>query len=279
MTTPRIIEPLSQADIAADIRNATTGTLRETDPIYHHSDAIGGYAFAHRAQLNERLLGLLIDWAVGSDLDAKASEYSIARNTGETDAAFRVRIKATIDSAGAAGTDEAYLAVALANADVVSAAIYPNTTTDMIDLYINTATGLPSPTLVNAVQTAINTSPRKAILDRINVEAATANPIIYLIAQTIYPAGGSASDVSAQAEANRDALAAEVRQLGRTITLTEAQSYMSRGGLVVNILHFSTTAAGSPPTYTRSTSIAPTATPPESQGWTLSTTLSYAEDI
>ena len=276
MTTPRIIEPLTHSAILQRMLTLTQGSLRPTDPLYLDGSATAAYVFAHRAQLNERLLGLFIDFAQGSDLDAIVSEYSVVRAVGETDAALRVRAKATVDSAGAAGTDEAYIAAALAaDSSVASVGIFPNTTTDMVDLYVTTLTRAPTAGLVAIVQAAINASPRKAILDRVNVVAAT-DAVIYIRAQVIYPFGTAQSQAQVGIAANLVRLTALARQLGRTLTLAEAQTFLSAGGYAVNIQHFHT-AAPVGGVDIRTASIAHTAVPPVSEAWLLNTTFTYSE--
>lgn len=273
MTTPRMFEPLDYDSVLADFLTALEPhTLTETDPMRIMAEIVSGYAVARTAQYNVGSLDIFLDTAMGSALDAYASEYQLTRMTGETDSQLRRRVKVTKAAAGGGvGTDDAYAAAAMeANATIVGAAVAPNTSDAAIDLniYINTATGSAS-SLTSAVQTSINASPRKATLDRISVVAAT-NVVLYISGEFYERAGFTRDQDIAQWNANLLEAQALARIPGRQLYSIEVLAILRRGGLDFRLTRFNDEQTGNEPAVRQS--YVHTATPPQSEGYTLTAT-------
>ena len=68
-------------------------TLLESDSGMVTAESVVGYIYDARLYMRERAISILVDFATGPDLDQLGSLFSLSRDTGETDADFRRRIK------------------------------------------------------------------------------------------------------------------------------------------------------------------------------------------
>lgn len=272
MVMPNVITPRSVDNIAEDIRTSLPD-LRVTDPIHISSQNMAGYIFLWEVDLNNRLLGIFIDHSTGTTLDNIGSEYTTPRNPNEDDDTYRIRIKNTINAAGSAGTTEAYLSAATEHEMVQSAAIFPNTTDQFVDIYINTARGNASPALVAEVQADLDVHPKKAVLDRLRVMAAD-NTSITIVVNIVYPRGTLETTAQSDFVTNSTRLESLARVPGRVLSLNEVVSTLSTGGYAPAVTRFSLTTGTGVQARLNHSGV----TPPQSEAYTITFTTTYTEE-
>lgn len=230
LPSPEIIDMISFQARYADFRTQLVALFAaagvdydvediETDPaqILLQTAAYGDLLL--RQRINEAIRANLLAFAVSSDLDHLAQFYDVARLTGETDSALRVRVVLAIRGRSTGGTEPRYRSVALgADPRVADAAVYTvgRDPTVRVAIFSTDNAGVADADLLAKVDAALQASAVRMVNDRIAVAAASrvAMPVtanVWLLPET------SASIVD-QMKAKLQAAWAAQMGLGRDVT-------------------------------------------------------------
>mgnify|MGYP001806103711 CR=1 FL=1 len=139
-----------------------------------------------RARVNDALRGTLVRFAVGADLDNRASNYQVERLPGETDEQLRIRLIERIRGSSAAGSAAWYRFHALtADPDVGEVGIdSPGPGVVRATVRSRVGDGVPTPQLLAVVEGALQDPAVRVVTDSIVV----APPVVVTvpITATVY---------------------------------------------------------------------------------------------
>jgi phage-related baseplate assembly protein len=253
LPAPAVVETLDYEVILADMRAdlvARAPTLSaalaiESDPLNKLIEVCAYRELILRQRVNDAAKGVMIAYAVGSDLDQLAALMGVARliitpadpqtNTPavlEDDEDLRRRVVLAPEGFTVAGPEGAYIFHALsADADVLDASVASPTPGQVVVTVLSRlGDGSASAELLQAVTTAVSGDTVRPLTDQVVVQSATI--VNYAIAAEIFTyEGPDSAVVVAQAQNNCAAYALAQRKLGRDITRSGLYAALHIGGV------------------------------------------------
>ncbi len=225
--------------------DTTFDALVESDPAYKILQACVYREVLIRQDFNERLRGMMLAYANGSNLDHLGALMGVARLTlapadpfagtdavMESDADFRHRIQLAPEGFSVAGPEGAYIYHALsANADVLDAsATSPSPGEVVVTLLSRTGDGTAGADLCAAVGAALASNDVRPMTDHVVVQAAEIIP--YMVEATLYTyAGPDSSLVLAAARSRLETYVDESHRLGRDIAISGIMAALHADGV------------------------------------------------
>lgn len=217
----------------------------ESDPAIKLLE-VGAYAeLVLRQRINDAARGLLVAYAIGSNLDHLAAVFGVMRQqitpanpiTGaaavmESDEDLRRRVLLAPDSYSVAGPASAYVFHALsANADVLDAsAISPRPGEVTVSILSRMGDGTAPPALLAAVRALLAGDEVRPLTDRVMVQSAELVAFDVMAQLTLYP-GPDAQLILATATTALEQLLATNRRLGRNISRSAMVAALHVGGV------------------------------------------------
>lgn len=220
-----------------------------------------------RQQFNERAQALLLAYATDADLDQLAARFNMLRLTGESDAAFKVRIQLAPTSFSVAGPAAAYRYFALGAASTIAdasvttpqpddikalvdatlagqgvsadiraamraaldGATWPGTV--LVSLLSSQGDGTATPAEIAAVEAAVAASANvRPLTDYVVIQSADIVPYALEGALTLFD-GPDSSVVLAAANGGATNFAATARRIGRDINLANVFAAIAVAGV------------------------------------------------
>lgn len=240
LTAPAVVEALDYEDILAQMladlqaRDATFTALLESDPAYKILEVCAYREMLVRQRVNDAARGVMLAYAVGSDLDQIAANYGVARlliapadtqdvppiaAIYEADADLRRRVLLSLEGYTTAGSVGSYTFHALsADGDCKDVGI-ASLTPGHVNVAVLSRTGdgaAPQQTL-DAVTAALSAETVRPLCDTVEVESAQIITYSVLASLTVYP-GTSQQQALDAATAQITAYTAEMHRLGRDVT-------------------------------------------------------------
>lgn len=225
--------------------DTTFDALVESDPAYKILQACVYREVLIRQDFNERLRGMMLAYANGSNLDHLGALMGVARLTlapadpvagtdavMESDADFRHRIQLAPEGFSVAGPEGAYIYHALStNADVLDAsATSPSPGEVVVTLLSRTGDGTAGAVLCAAVGAALASNDVRPMTDHVVVQ--TAEIIPYAVEATLYTyAGPDSSLVLAAARSRLETYVDESHRLGRDIAISGIMAALHADGV------------------------------------------------
>lgn len=253
LPAPAIIETLDFetifAAMLADLRarDPAFTALVESDPAYKILEVAAYREVLIRQRVNDAAHGVMLAYAVGTDLDNLAANYDVERlmitpadNTTipptaavwEPDDDFRVRILLSLEGYTTAGSRGSYMFHSLSAdadvADVAVASLTPGTVN--VAIMSRTGTGAASATLLTKVSNALNAEVVRPICDTVVVTSATIVNYAITASLTVYPGTGQ-SEILASSIAAANEYAASMKKIGRDITLSGVYAALHQPGV------------------------------------------------
>ncbi|AGF74827.1 phage baseplate assembly protein GpJ [Bartonella australis AUST/NH1] len=223
---PEIISELSFEEIRAAALAHLKGllpdyTLLESDPAVKVIEVFSYRELLLRQRINEAARNSLLDFAIGSSLDALGDWHGVQRMDGESDERYRERIKLYARSGKGSGTEPYYKFIALsADSRVKDAIVYRKgkDPTIHVALFGNNEEETANPELLEKVSQALHNKNVIMTNDTIIVHAAVAKVVdlkadVWLLPET-------ALVVLNQMEANLRAAWKQEQALGRELSLS-----------------------------------------------------------
>lgn len=224
-------------------------TLLESDPAIKLLELAAYREVQLRGRINDAARGVMLAYAVGSDLDQIGANFSVQRlvtdpgnpsavppvaPTYETDANFRRRIQLGFEGFSTAGPEGAYLFHALsADGRVLDAGIYgPPETPGVVRVAVLSREGSGQATadLLAAVESSLRADEVRPLTDHVLVESAEILEYSVAASLTFYP-GPDNSVVLAAANAALAAYTNSNHRLGRDVTLSGLYAALHREGV------------------------------------------------
>lgn len=251
LPAPNVVEQIDYETLLAQ----TVAKFKELDPSFDaivESDPvhIALQLFTYREMLlrqdfNERLRGMMLAYAIGSQLDQLGALMGVARftlNPGdpdqgippemESDTDFRHRIQLAPEGFSVAGPEGAYIYHALsANPGVLDAsATSPTPGEVVVTILARDGDGTPSAGLLDDVGAALASDDVRPMTDHVTVQAATI--VNYNIAATIYTYAGPDSALVLDSATDRlNAYIAESHRLGRDVPRSAIMAMLHAEGV------------------------------------------------
>lgn len=250
---PTIIETLDFETIfAAMLANLQAldpafTALVESDPAYKILEVAAYREVLIRQRVNDAAHGVMLAYAVGTDLDNLAANYDVARllitpaddttipptpAVYESDDDFRVRILLSLEGYTTAGSRGSYMFHALSAdpdvADVAVTSLTPGTVN--VAILSRTGTGAASSGLIATVNSALNAEVVRPVCDTVIVTSATIVNYAITASLAVYPGVGQA-EVLASSIAAANAYAASMKKIGRDITLSGVYAALHQPGV------------------------------------------------
>ncbi len=239
---PDVVETLDYevivAEMLADLqaRDPAFSALVESDPAFKVLEAAAYRELLLRQRVNDAAHGVMLAFAVGSDLDQLAANYNVQRlvldpgdpeavppvaATLEADHDFRRRVLLSLEGYTTAGSVGAYIFHALsASSDCLDVAVAnPPLTPGTVNVAVLSRTGsgsAPTPTL-DAVTAALNAEEVRPLCDTVVVASAAIVNYSITAVLTVYPGAGQAQVLAASQEAVQ-AYADAQHRLGLDVT-------------------------------------------------------------
>lgn len=260
LPAPAIVESLSFESIFAAMladlqaRDASFSALVESDPAYKILEVAAYRELIIRQRVNDAARGVMLAYAVGTDLDNLAANFNVSRllitpandvaipptpAVYESDTDFRVRVQLAFEGLSTAGPSGSYIFHGLsADGDVADIGVeavefHMSGSTVVIDndahlaspepgnvaisVLSRTGDGTAGAGLIAAVAAAINNERVRPLTDRVVIRSAAI--VDYAVTATLYFYDGpSSATVLAAADAALDAYIASQRKIGYDIT-------------------------------------------------------------
>ena len=253
LPAPTVVEPLDydtilsamKADLIARAPAVAAALSIESDPLNKLLEVCAYRELILRQRVNDAAKGVMIAYAMGSDLDQLAALMGVARlvitpadpetNTPavlEDDEDLRRRVVLAPEGFTVAGPEGAYIFHALsAHADVLDASVAsPTPGQVVITVLSRLGNGSASPQLLQAVADAASADTVRPLTDQVSVQSAQI--VNYAIAAQIFTyEGPDSAVVLAQAQNNCAAYAVAQRKLGRDITRSGLYAALHVGGV------------------------------------------------
>lgn len=223
---------LMLADLQA--RDPAFTALVESDPAYKVLEVAAYRETLIRQRVNEAAKAVTLAYAAGADLDQIAARYNVARlvldpgdpdavppvaPTYESDTDLRRRVQLAFEGLSTAGPLGAYLFHALgADSDVADVAAVSDTP-GVVDVYVLSrgASGVPSPSVLAAVDATLSSETIRPLTDQVNVFAVETIP--YTVEATVEVYSGPDADVVvAASDASVQAYVTAQRRIGLPVT-------------------------------------------------------------
>lgn len=233
-----VVKPVDYETIVADI--ATRAGIENTtasDPAYRVALAAAYRETLLRQDANEQSRGLMLAFAVGSQLDHLGATYyrdadglAVVRLTDESDDDYRARLQLSPEGLSVAGPDGAYIFNAKsADADVKDASVAsPAPVEVVVTVLSHSGDGVATTALCNTVDEYLWT--RRPFTDRVTVQPGEV--LHFVIDATLTMKRGPDPEVTRQAAV--DAATVYVRQrhvLGGWVTLSGLDAALTVEGV------------------------------------------------
>lgn len=153
--------------------------LLESDPAIKLIEEDSYSELLLRQRINEAAKARLLAYATDADLDAIAAYYGVTRLLGETDTAFRLRVKERTTGYSAAGGAAHYRFHAMSvSPEVKDVSVYsPAGGVVVVTVMANTATGAPSDSLLDAVRDVVEADDCRSITHTVSVVPVDVVPV------------------------------------------------------------------------------------------------------
>jgi phage-related baseplate assembly protein len=154
-------------------------TFLESDPAAKILEIVAFREMILRERINNAAKANLLAFAGGNDLDYLAEFYGVERQEGESDDAFRLRIKARIAAFSNAGSKEHYRFHALSSSPHVKDALAssPNSGLVKISILSDSEDGQASGELLEIVRNYINHDDIKMLTDTVQIVGCNIIPL------------------------------------------------------------------------------------------------------
>ncbi|SMB82397.1 Phage-related baseplate assembly protein [Pasteurella testudinis DSM 23072] len=200
-----------------------------------------------RARINAAAKGVMLAYAIGSDLDQLGALYGVKRliiqpaddstnppteQIGESDDRLRQRIQLSLEGFTTAGPKNSYLfhtltaSSAVKDADISS----PKPGTVQVTVLSTKGQGQADTALINTVKTTLNAEDVRPLTDTVLVQSATIVSYSINAVLTLYPSTAEAA-ILQQVNAAAQAFANEKHKLGHDITLSGIYAALHQQGV------------------------------------------------
>ena len=253
LPAPDVVETLDYevilAAMLADLqaRDTAFSALVESDPAYKVLEVAAYRELLLRQRVNDAAKGVMLAFAIGSDLDQIGANYSVQRlvidagdlsalppvsPTYESDDAFRARIQLSPEGYTTAGSEGSYVFHGLgADADVKDIqAVSPTPGNVSIYVLSRTGTGAASPELLAAVTAALNAEEVRPMTDQVAVLSASIVNYVITAELVLYP-GPDPTVVYSAALAAVTTYAEEQRRIGYDVTISGIYAALHQPGV------------------------------------------------
>lgn len=212
----------------------TFSALLPSDPAFKILEVCTYFRMLDRQRVNDAARGVMLAYAVGTDLDHLGAPFGVARlvldpgkpdegvqPTYEGDEDFRRRIQLAPEGFSVAGPEGAYVFHAL-GADpraLDASATSPAPAEVVVSVLSREGDGAASAELLAAVRAALSAESVRPLTDEVTVQSAEVIP--YSVDATVYTyAGPDSQVVMAEAAARLQRYVSESHRLGRDVTLS-----------------------------------------------------------
>jgi phage-related baseplate assembly protein len=253
LPAPDVVETLEYEAILAEmladlqVRDPAFTALVESDPAFKILEVAAFREVLLRQRINDAAKGVMLAFAVGSDLDQIGANYSVQRlvlapgdatavppvpPTYESDADFRARIQLSPEGYTTAGSEGSYVFHGLgADADVKDIqAVSPDPGDVTIYVLSRTGDGEASPELLAAVTAELSAERIRPMTDRVTVLSASIVDYAITAELVLYP-GPDPAVVYAAALAAATAYAEQQRRIGFDVTLSGVYAALHQPGV------------------------------------------------
>lgn len=253
LAAPPVVEVLDFetifSAILADLiaRDATFTALVESDPAFKLLEVVAYRELNLRQRVNDAARAVMLPFAVGADLDQIGANFNLVRlqiNAGNTDAVppvppiyetdtdFRDRIQLALEGITTAGSTGSYVFHARsADPDVKDVGVLsPAEGVVRVSVLSRSGTGAASPSLVAAVESALNADEVRPLTDQVLVQSAEI--VNFTIEAKIFVRGGPDSSVIKEAAtAAIETYIDERRKIGALVSVSGIYSVLQRPGV------------------------------------------------
>ncbi|MAM57366.1 MAG: baseplate assembly protein [Salinicola sp.] len=233
------------ADLRA--RDPSFDVTVESDPAYKVLQVAAYREMLLRQRINEAAKGVMLAYAIGSDLDQLGALYGVERQmldagdpdavppvpaSYETDADFRRRIQLSLEGFSTAGPEGAYVFHALSADGAVldASATSPAPGEVLVTVLSRNDNGNAPASLLNVVDATLSAEDVRPLTDHVTVQSAEI--IEYRIDATLYfYAGPDREVVMSQAQGQAATYAEQQHRLGLDVTLSGLYAALHQPGV------------------------------------------------
>lgn len=204
-----------------------------SEPLVKQVEAFAYREMLLRGRVNDAARANLLAFATGTDLDHKGAFYNLARQAGEADERYRLRIQLRIAALAGNGTAEQYRLLALSASQNVR------------DANVTSGLNNGAPGTVNVVLWLIDASQAQttsaAVLAALNapnarplgvpVSVAVARPVALNVTATLWREASAPADIVTQIKARFIAAIASYASLGRSVPLSWVTAQLQQPGI------------------------------------------------
>ena len=194
LASPDIIEPLSFEQILQEMlddlisRDASFSAFLESDPVYKILEVAAYREMLIRARINDSAHGVMLAYAIGSDLDNLAAFFGVTRQlispgdpdaippvkpTYESDDRLRKRVQLSLEGHSTAGPIGSYVYHALAASPQVKDVDVDSPSPGKVDVTVlsTQGKGVPSNALLDEVFQTLNADEVRPLTDELTVKS------------------------------------------------------------------------------------------------------------
>ena len=238
LSAPKLISELSYEDILSETlqefkaKDVSYSSIVESDPVYKILEVSAYREYMYRQYINDEVRGLLLAYAIGSDLDHLAAHKNIKRKENETDTALRIRVQLAPEGYSVAGPSGAYEFHALSAHDSIKdvKAISPAPAEVKVIILSHLADGTAGSEIIDAVEAIFRDEEVRPLTDLVTIQSASI--VNYNITASLKFFNGPDREV-----VMNDALKAiedfvtDQHRIGRDITLSAIHAALHRAGV------------------------------------------------
>lgn len=201
--------------------------LVESDPLYKILQVAAYFRLIDRQRVNDAARGVMLAYAVGTDLDHLGALVGVARlvieagdpPTMESDADFRRRVQLAPEGFSTAGPAGAYVFHALGADPEIADAAAVSDTPGVVEIFVlaRSEGGVPSEDAIAAVQAALSADNVRPLTDQVIVSAVDVVPYTVEAELEVYPGPDSALVRQASQSATEAYVTAQ-RRIGLPVT-------------------------------------------------------------
>lgn len=255
LPAPDVLEAISYEQIVADMKTAVVEAMPEmaavlathSEPAVKIIEVCAYFVMLTRARVNDAARGVMLAYAVGSDLDQLAALYGVQRlvtvpgnpsavppvpDVYETDAELRARVQMAPEGFSVAGPRGAYEFHALsADGGVLDASVDSPSPGDVrVVVLSRTGNGAASSQLLSKVSAALNAETVRPLCDNVIVQSASI--VNFTVSATLeFLDGPDPSVVLAEANAALAVYLEESRRIGRAVRISGIHAAIHRPGV------------------------------------------------
>lgn len=250
---PDVVEALDYESILAAMladlqaRDQAFTALLESDPAYKILQVAAYREVLLRQRVNDAARGVMLSFAVGSDLDQIGANFNVGRlliraadatavpptpAMYEADADFRVRIQLALEGITTAGSVGSYVFHALGASPDVKDVSATSPAPGVVEVYVlaRSGSGAASPGVLSAVSAALNAEDVRPLTDSVSVQSAQIVP--FSIDARIHVAPGpDRGVVQAAAVAALQRLLDSRRVIGGRISVSSIYAALQQPGV------------------------------------------------